>query len=76
MQMQHQQFYKMVAYEASSHVPLVIAAGKGVTQFPFRGNVDALTSHVDIFPTLVEIAGAVPSPTLDGKSLVRIAIYF
>merc|ERR1719272_226961 len=70
MQMQHQQFYKMVAYEASSHVPLVIAAGKGVTQFPFRGNVDALTSHVDIFPTLVEIAGAVPSPTLDGKSLV------
>ena len=28
MQMQHQQFYKMVAYEASSHVPLVIAAGK------------------------------------------------
>jgi len=70
MQMQHQQFYKMVAYEASSHVPLVIAAGKSVARFPFRGDVNALTSHVDIFPTLVDIAGAVPSPTLDGTSLV------
>ena len=49
---------------------IVAKAGKAVTQFPFRGNVDALTSHVDIFPTLVDIAGAVPSPTLDGTSLV------
>lgn len=70
MQMQHQQFYKMVAYEASTHVPLVIAPGKDVAGFNFRGYVDALTSLVDIFPTFVDIAGAVPSPTLDGKSLV------
>lgn len=70
MQMQHQQFYKMVAYEASTHVPLVIAPGKDVAGFNFRGYVDALTSLVDLFPTFVDIAGAVPSPTLDGKSLV------
>eukprot|EP00045_Choanoeca_perplexa_P018203 m.282010 g.282010 ORF g.282010 m.282010 type:complete len:561 (+) comp17744_c0_seq17:3-1685(+) len=66
MQMQHEQFYKMVAYEASSHVPLVIA-GPGVT---YQGEVDAITSMVDLFPTLLDLA-SVPKPAfLDGTSLV------
>jgi hypothetical protein len=159
MQMQHQQFYKMVAYEASSHVPLVIAPGKNVGSMPcvpgrlplystciashnsisflvvsvfvwnfvsvreclgsfsdrlkkcnfeanfyyltggctiislgscldrfvmsgftgvsrshkrcrYRGRVHHLTSTVDIFPTLVEIAGGIPAASLDGRSLL------
>eukprot|EP00045_Choanoeca_perplexa_P018202 m.281832 g.281832 ORF g.281832 m.281832 type:complete len:107 (+) comp17744_c0_seq1:951-1271(+) len=51
MQMQHEQFYKMVAYEASSHVPLVIA-GPGVT---YQGEVDAITSMVEsiVWPTRI-----------------------
>ena len=43
LQMQHQQFYKMVAYEASSRVPCVIA-GPGVSPI---GNVITLASLVD-----------------------------
>ena len=73
MQMQHQQFYKMVAYEASSHVPLVIAAGDKVTRLGFRGRVKHLTSTIDFFPTFVDIAGGTPNPEkykLDGQSLV------
>ena len=69
MQMQHQQFYKMVAYEASSRVPCVMA-GPGITP---RGNVLMLASLVDVMPTLLEL-GKVPLPTgeyaLDGTSLV------
>ena len=58
MKMQHQQLYKMVAYEASSRVPCVIA-GPGITP---RGNVLTLASLVDVMPTLLEL-GKVP---LDG----------
>lgn len=70
MQMQHQQFYKMVAYEASTHVPLVIAAGDKVTRLAFRGRVSRLTSIVDFFPTFVDIGGGTPAADLDGQSLV------
>ena len=42
MQMQHRQFYKMVAYEGSTRVPLVVA-GPGVAH---RGNVQvSLQQH-------------------------------
>ena len=55
MQMEHQQFYKMVAYEASSHVPLVIAGPPGANPYihdAARGTkVHALTSMVDLYPT-------------------------
>jgi phosphoglycerol transferase MdoB-like AlkP superfamily enzyme len=47
MQMQHQQFYKMVAYEASSHVPLVIAPGKNV------GSMPCVASCLTLYSTLV-----------------------
>jgi hypothetical protein len=39
MQMEHQQFYKMAAFEASSRVPLVIA-GPGISK-----NIEVLTLH-------------------------------
>lgn len=60
------QFYKMVAYEASSHVPLVMA-GPGIT---FRGGVKQLTSAVDLMPTVLELTGTHTSAPLDGTSLV------
>jgi len=71
MQMQHQQFYKMVAYEASTHVPLVIAAGKNFPMYKYRGNVQHLTSAVDVFPTFLDLAGVKVPDTLDGHSLVK-----
>ena len=79
MQMEHQQFFKMVAYEASTRVPVVVA-GPGVNHVG-DGNVHALTSLVDLMPTFLELAGA-PAPrsaalvghadpaAVDGYSLV------
>lgn len=79
MQMEHAQFYKMVAYEASTRVPVVVA-GPGVNHIG-DGNVHTLTSLVDLMPTFLELAGA-PSPNstadvglddpraIDGTSLV------
>eukprot|EP00755_Sulcionema_specki_P019737 Sspe_Gene.70221::Locus_41454_Transcript_2_4_Confidence_0.286_Length_1886::g.70221::m.70221/K12376/ARSK; arylsulfatase K len=68
MNMEHQQFYKMVQYDASSRVPLVISApwiSKQVVTDP--------TSHVDLFPTITDLAGVPKSHLpggLDGESLV------
>ena len=79
MQMEHAQFYKMVAYEASTRVPVVVA-GPGVNHVG-DGNVRTLTSLVDLMPTFLELAGA-PAPNstalvglddpraVDGTSLV------
>jgi len=70
MNMEHQQFYKMVQYDASSRVPLIIS-GTGVQG---RGRlITSATQHIDLFPTLTAFA-EVPKadlPTvLDGVSLV------
>ena len=71
MQMEKQQFYKMVPYEASASVPMVIYDGRrqqgGVV-------VDAVpTQLIDIFPTVMDLA-TVPDElrpnALDGYSLV------
>lgn len=69
----------MVAYEASTRVPVVIA-GPGINHVG-DGNVRTLTSLIDLMPTFLEFAGAptprftsdvgVGDPTaLDGTSLV------
>ena len=46
-----------MAYEGSSHVPLVIAPGKDFPSLAFRGRVRDLTSHVDMMPTFLGLAG-------------------
>lgn len=67
MQMQHRHFYKMVAYEASTHVPLVIA-GAGVAR---HGEQEAtVTQMVDLLPTFLELAGVTLPADNDGASLV------
>ncbi|CAJ1409210.1 unnamed protein product [Effrenium voratum] len=69
MQMEHQQFYKMAAYEASVRVPMVIMDGRRpqAPQAPIR----TPTQLIDIYPTVLVFAG-VPRrrwPQLDGFPL-------
>ena len=71
MNMEHQQFYKMVQYDASSRVPLVIKTP--FANDPKKALVTSATSHIDLFPTIMEYA-QVPKEkwpsVLDGNSLV------
>ncbi|XP_061116040.1 arylsulfatase K [Conger conger] len=64
--MEHRQFYKMSMFEGSSHVPLLLA-GPGVK----RGlQLPQPVSLVDIYPTLLDLAG-IPAPAgLSGNSLL------
>ncbi len=57
---------KYTAYEPDVHVPLLVR-GPGV---PAGVEVTALTSSVDLVPTLVELAGATLPVEPDGRSLV------
>lgn len=71
MNMEHQQFYKMVQYDASARVPLVIRLppGSAAVGNPF---VTAPTSHVDLFPTIMDFAqvpGSSRPSCLQGESL-------
>ncbi|SFB90443.1 iduronate 2-sulfatase [Parapedobacter composti] len=63
---------KHVNYELANHIPLVISA-PGVTRA--GSHTDQLTETVDIYPTLVELAG-LPAPDvgqpIDGISMVPV----
>lgn len=64
--MEHRQFYKMSMYEASAHVPLLIM-GPGIKA---NLQVPSVVSLVDIYPTMLDIAG-IPLPrNLSGYSLL------
>ncbi|XP_030422937.1 arylsulfatase K isoform X3 [Gopherus evgoodei] len=64
--MEHQQFYKMSMYEASSHVPLLVM-GPNIKAHHHLSNVVSL---VDIYPTMLDIA-RIPIPqNLSGYSLI------
>jgi arylsulfatase A-like enzyme len=60
---------KVVPYEESIRVPLMIR-GPG---FPAGRQVTTIAANVDLAPTILEVAGASPGVTLDGRSLVPIA---
>ncbi len=49
----HQKWYQ--AYEESIHVPLIMS---NPVMFPTSRTIDALTSHVDVLPTMLGLAGA------------------
>jgi len=53
----HQKFYQ--AYEETIRVPLIIW---NKTLFPSPRTVDTLTSHIDLVPTLLGLAGIDPEP--------------
>jgi arylsulfatase A-like enzyme len=57
---------KEVAYEESIRVPLYVS-GPGVVA---GQSVDAIVLNNDLAPTIVDLAGAVPGLSMDGRSLV------
>lgn len=74
MQMEHQQHYKMVPYEASASVPMVVYDARPGKQVPNGGYIiDATTQLIDIFPTIMQYAQIPVSrwpEGLDGHSLI------
>jgi arylsulfatase A-like enzyme len=66
MQLEHRSFYKMVAYEGSAHVPLLVSA-----PWLAASVVTQPVQLIDLYPTLLELAGAPPPPpgSVDGYSL-------
>ena len=68
MTMEHRLLMKSAMYDASTRVPLIIA-GPGVK----KGiAADTPVSLVDIFPTLMDIAGIPYDGDLDGESLMPV----
>ncbi|KAM5298197.1 arylsulfatase K [Ctenodactylus gundi] len=67
--MEHRQFYKMSMYEASSHVPLLIM-GPGIQA---NLQVPNLVSLVDIYPTMLDVAGIPLPQNLSGYSLLPLS---
>ena len=60
--------HNVSVYQDQVHVPLIIK---------YPGNrgperVDGLASHVDLLPTILEVAGVAPKPGLPGVSLLRL----
>lgn len=56
--------HSFFAYDSTLHVPLIIA-GPGVA----GGRVAANVSHIDILPTVRDLLGLGPRPSLQGRSL-------
>ncbi len=64
--MEHRQYYKMNMYESSVRAPLVVS-GPGIRPGRILHNVVSL---IDVFPTLLDMAGQPHPPDLDGESLM------
>ena len=64
----HNLIHKGTHYERSSHVPFVIWWPEALKP----GRVKGFTSHVDLFPTLVELAGGSLPEGLEGKSYYKL----
>lgn len=59
-------FAKWTCYEAGLHTGLIARWPGHIAP---NSRCDALVEYVDLVPTLVELAGGHPSPSLDGKSM-------
>ena len=72
MQMEHRQTFKMTPYDASVSVPLVIYDPRRKRNPPVV--VDDPTQLIDLFPTVLELAGISrslwPSNVVEGRSLI------
>ena len=68
---EHRSWGKMTNYETDTHVPLIIKAPgfkKGI-------KIDKLTEIVDLYPTLLDLAGIDVAPYLQGTSFVPLMKY-
>ena len=63
----HRNPWKDCAYEECIHLP-VLVRWPGHTDA--GGTIDALSSSIDIAPTIAELTGAAPPSAVDGQSLV------
>ena len=66
MAMEHRLVYKMAMFEPSVRVPMIVAG----PELPRGQAVDELVSLVDVYPTLMDLAGRPLPDGLDGQSLV------
>jgi N-acetylglucosamine-6-sulfatase len=57
---------KMTAFDTDIRVPLIIM-GPGI---PAGVTVQEIVENIDLCPTFAELGGMVPSPSIDGRSLV------
>lgn len=64
---EHGLWQKQSLFEGSSRVPLIVAAPKVAQKGAVAG---APVSHLDLFPTLAELAGVKAPANLQGQSLV------
>ena len=62
----HKCFQKMVCYEESIHVPMIICDPRASTRGQRTGE---LTSHIDIAPTILDYAGQPIASNVQGLSL-------
>ncbi len=63
----HNLWCKHTNFEQATHSPLIISA-PGFKS----GNTNSMTEHIDIFPTVCDLAGVKVPEVLDGKSLKSI----
>jgi len=64
----HGYFQKMVCYEESIRLPLLVSAPGADA-----GRRDCLTSHIDIMPTILELGGVSAPDRVQGRSLLPVA---
>lgn len=67
--MEHRQFYKMSMYEGSAHIPLLIM---GPNIQPGK-RISNIVSLVDLYPTMLEIAGVSTPKHISGFSLLPLS---
>lgn len=64
--MEHRQFYKMSMYEGSSHVPFLLMGPK----VEAKQQIAHLISLVDVYPTVLDMAGTSLPSRVSGHSLL------
>jgi len=72
----HRLIAKKDPYNRSSNIPLIVAAPQSVTNGVSDGErtyASHLVAHIDVCPTILELAGANIPDDLDGKSFASIA---
>jgi arylsulfatase A-like enzyme len=64
----HRNMGKATPMDRSTHVPLFVAG----PAIPAGHVCDQLLGHIDIAPTIVDLAGQTPPPIIDGRSFTKL----